>query len=640
MSGKSEKLTAGETVRILRDLRPGEYIVEYTDSTHLSTNTWNRLLRIEQSTPPGGRAAFEEADPFYTLTVATGDDAGEKQTRELGTLNDALAQALVRNGILRPVISPEGIYDIFQLTKRGAVVLVPDTNALSTGVLHWLLRVLAGTQIWLLPVVISLTQVQQRDAVLKGMVGAEKRNNLRQAVRSRTLINASLGLLERYRERYQVLEVDPQLLRYVRPAGRASGDPDEGDVLEDRLLVEAIHDVFRATRSRTEKRVVTSDVLLARILHAEGIPTLFLQTPTLPEGPIPCLFYEPLAKAFLGASLIHLLWDLAHSFGTVRLQDGAGREVLELQTYWPAKTAMEWFQERLMVCYPSIKDAERQAGIQTPPAPAAGRYSTSALPEASFVQVLRLGGALLEGPGTLTSLLTRIPEGARPGEQVARMAMELLLRAGFVRIIDGEQLVETEDLRLLDRTLVAENLDEANNIWARFPPYGALLSALRKKDGLERGALPAILEPALGKRPSKEACERFLRVPVYLGQAWTDSGLLRDGTARPSDDIATEHFSRLFEEKARDGLCPVANLLPELCRLLRISPWAASGQIRRLVQEDRFSDLSFQPAAGKRIVSRDQVVTGSLGGVRIVSIPMDRIEIGGRPVFTVSRRSS
>lgn len=632
---------AGEAVRIFRSLRPEEYIVEYTDKTHLSADSWRQLLRIELSAAPKGQAAFEETNPFYTLIAIIEENDKGKRAEELGTLNDALAQTLVRTGALRPVITAEGMCDIFQLTRRGAVVLVPDTNALSTGVLHWLLRIFSETQVWLLPVVVSLTQVQQRDVVLKGMVSTKTANpgNLRKAIRSRTMINASLGLLERCRERYQVLEVDPQLLRYVRPAGRASGDPDEGDVLEDRLFIEAIHDVFRATRSCTEKRVVTSDVLLARILHAEGIPTLFLQTPTLPEGPIPCLFYEPLAKTFLGAPLIYLLWDLAHSFGTVRLRDGTGREVLQLQTYWPGKTAIEWSQERLMVYYPLIESAEQQAGIQTLPAPAAGCYSTSALPEASFVQVLRLGGALLEGPGTLASLLTRIPEDVRPSKQVVRMAMELLLRAGFVQI-DGEQLVATEELGLLDRALAVENFDEASGLWKRFPPYDALLSALKEKDGLNREALPTILEPVLGKLPSKEACERFLRVPVYLGQAWTDGELIRDGTVRPRDDVVVEHFSRLFEEKARDGLCPISNLLPELCRLLCISPWAVSRQIQHLVQEDRFPDLSFQTAAGKRITALDKVVMGGLAGIRTMPIPMDRIEIDGRPVFTVSRRSS
>ena len=44
----------------------------------------------------------------------------------------------------------------------------------------------------------------------------KKNTNLPQALRSRALVNARLGLLERNNHRYQVLEMDPSLLRYMR----------------------------------------------------------------------------------------------------------------------------------------------------------------------------------------------------------------------------------------------------------------------------------------------------------------------------------------------------------------------------------------------------------------------------------------
>jgi hypothetical protein len=422
----------------------------------------------------------------------------------------------------------------------------------------------------------------------------------------------------------------------MRPAGRGSGDPDEGDVLEDRLLIEAIHEVFRATRSRAEKRLVTSDVTLARVLHTEGIPTLFMQTPSLPEGEIPCLFYEPLAKAFLGAPLSHLLWELTHTFATVRLRDSMNDEILQLQAYWPGKTPIDWSKERLQVHSATQNTAlsAMESHVVT-----VGQYTTAVLPEASFVQVLRLGGSVLQEAGTLENLLSRIPEGMRPTPRIACMAAELLVRAGFARN-EGDLLLATVTLEQLDHTLAAGMLDEASLLWEQFLPYNILIASLRERGELDKETFAMIIESPLGGRPSLKACDRLLRVPVYLGQAWTGDGVVRDGTGRPQDERVIENFSHIFSDKAQDGFCRINDLLPELCVSLRISPWAAVRQIQRLVQENRFPNLSFSSAAGSQITARDQIVMGNLAGIKTVPVPMDRLTIGDRPAFTISRRPS
>lgn len=357
----------------IQHMLPGQYSIRYTDNTHLEDEDWTTLLNVEiEKRPPAERpqesissqydSDFNEAMQFYAIS----DAVNSQNPEQAKVLRDILAQSLLRTGILRPSMELEGFDDILKLAQRDAVILVPDTNALSTGTLHWLLHALSETQIWILPVVVSLTQIQQRDQKLKGLVSKKKLNNLSQAIRSRTLINSSLCLLERCQERYQVLEIDPQLLRYVRPAGRGTVDSDEGDVLEDRLFIEAIHTVFRATRTRAEKRVVTSDVLLTRILRAEGIPTLFLQTPSLPHGRIQCIYYEAIARKFLGSPLIHLLWDLAHCLSRIQLLDSQQQVHVELEAYWPGKTAADWSRECLLIQTPTARQ-ERPPEIPPPP---------------------------------------------------------------------------------------------------------------------------------------------------------------------------------------------------------------------------------------------------------------------------------
>jgi hypothetical protein len=170
-------------------------------------------------------------------------------------------------------------------------------------------------------IVVSLTQVQQRDSILKSSVGRHQPGKLREAIRSRNVVNSSLSLLEKLQGRYDVMEVSPELLRYVKLSGRSSSGPEEGDVLEDRLFIEAIHEVFKGSRSRTEKRVVTSDILLGRVLHAEGIPSIVLTSPPLPAAPVSCVRYDAIAKTFLGASLTHLLWDFCQTFSCIKVMD-------------------------------------------------------------------------------------------------------------------------------------------------------------------------------------------------------------------------------------------------------------------------------------------------------------------------------
>ncbi|HEY7710078.1 MAG TPA: hypothetical protein VIG57_08605, partial [Candidatus Entotheonella sp.] len=108
----------------------------------------------------------------------------------------------------------------------------------------------------------------------------------------------------------------------------------------------------------------------------------------------------------------------------------------------------------------------------------------------------------------------------------------------------------------------------------------------------------------------------------------------------PQDERMIEAFSGIFSNKAQDGFCRISDLLPELCVALRMSPWAAVAQIQRLIQENRFPDLSFSSAAGSQVTARDQIVRGHLVDIETVPIPMDRLTVGDRPAFMVSRRPS
>ena len=253
--------------RHLHGVPAGRYAFEYTDSTHLHPTEWVRLVTLDVR-PTIIPLEDNNTEQFYTLTKAIGTLPGNARpsgisttgaksdvvgdnNRRVRTIEDTLALALGRIGLLAPEVSSDLLEQLLALDEQDGVIIIPDTNALHNGAIHWLLRILHRQPVWLMPVVASMTTIQTRDAIVKGLVNKFKISNLSQALRSRGLVNGALGLLERNRGRYQVLEIDASLLRYQKMASPSSSDPDQGDVLEDRLIIEAIHSVLRSMRSRT-----------------------------------------------------------------------------------------------------------------------------------------------------------------------------------------------------------------------------------------------------------------------------------------------------------------------------------------------------------------------------------------------------
>ena len=693
--------------RRLRALAPGPYDVEYTDSTHLQPTEWVRLaiLDVRSAAIPLQDEATEQ---FYTLTKRIGDlpgkpaaGAAKKQQggdkvdpevehrRRVRVLEDTLGLALGRVGLLAPDVPPELLDELVRLDRQDGVVIVPDTNTLHNGAVHWLLRVLRRPSVWLMPVVASMTTIQTRDATVKGLVNKGRITNLGQALRSRGLVNGALGLLERNKGRCQVVEIDPSLLRYQKVASSTGADPDLSDVLEDRLIIEAIHGVLRAMRSRTARRVVTSDVNVARVLMAEGIETLFVPSIALGDDPVDCLRFDALARGFMGAPLRATLWELAHAFGSVRLvRDGV--ELARLECYWAGKTPAEWAAEALL-CYfrddaaatvaqpavpaPAAADdpeaprppltapptteaaevarsdgstvrpasAERPArtsdqraatvGGAVPAAPKRLVPITASLPRASLPQMLRLLGVArrLHG-GTVEQFVAEVRTDPISADK-ARRPLEILRRMALIEQV-GDQYQVRADADVVDANLRSGDLDALSSVLERFAPYGAFLAALRERGRVRRLDAASLVQELIGPAGNAES-DRLPRFHILLGQAWTDGEWIADGSNRPTDRDATDTFEEAFRGTATVGIAKVQDLLLRYCELSRMSPWAAKRQIERFVAGRMLPAYSFQPAAGAKPLARDEILAGSLDRVELEPVIIDRLFLGERPVFTI-----
>jgi hypothetical protein len=687
----------------LRAVPAGRYALEYHDSTHLEADKWVRLAQIDIRNNLID-AADDDSEQYYTITKdisgapnSGGPNGTGSQDR---VIEDTLALALGRLGLVTPYVTPELRAELIELNEEDGIVIVPDTNSLHNGAVHWLLSVLRQPSVWLLPVVASLTTIQNRDAMIKGLVNKRKANSLSQALRSRGLVNGALGLLQRNRGRCQVVEIDPSLLRYQKMGSNNSSDPDQSDVLEDRLIIEAIHAVLRTMRSRTARRVVTSDVNIARVLEAEGIETLFVPTITLSDAPVDCVRFDALARTFVGAPLRALLWELTHAFSSIRLRRDA-KTYVQLDCYWPGKTPGEWSSETLQCEFSDVLTAGTGVGPDSPdpsisttggpgddegaakpkPADAAppavrpaasdarspeapiaeplakevkraandGKVSKSpkakaskppkapeistVLPRASFPQMLKLlASARRLGHGTAEQIVGGVREETVTVD-TARRALEILRRTNLLSQ-SGDVYRSTADTEMVNAAMQAGDLDLVSSVFTRFEPYKAFLDLLRERRSIKRDDVPTALKELLGPVGSYEAA-RLPRFHTLLGQAWTRDDLFVDGSQRPTDRDASDAFEQAFASTAAVGIASVRDLLPRFCELTGMSPWAAKKQIEKFVAERLLPLYSFQPAAGGKPITKDEIVAGSLDHFEVESVAIDRLTLGNRPVFTV-----
>lgn len=265
-------------------------------------------------------------------------------------------------------------------------------------------------------------------------------------------------------------------------------------------------------------------------------------------------------------------------------------------------------------------------------------FSRAPLPEVSLASILRLAGALAAGgAGPLSSVGTRVSAATPLGRDPLRMAAEVLVRSGLASVSPDGQLSPSPLLMGLDQALQQEDLDGASRVFCAYRPYAIVLAVLYEAGSIDRNEAHTVLRERVGGG-SREAIARLLRFPVYLGQAWTDGGVIRDGSARSSEDEVVNTFVTSFAYVGREGLASVEELLVAICRALRSAPWFIARRIGDALARGRLSEFVFQAAAGRPIRRIDEIVRGSLVAIRLEPVPIDRLHIAGKPVFSVSRR--
>jgi hypothetical protein len=254
------------------------------------------------------------------------------------------------------------------------------------------------------------------------------------------------------------------------------------------------------------------------------------------------------------------------------------------------------------------------------------------LPQASLTQVLRLGGTVLDCPPQDIDEVRARYGGIDFGN--ARRGLEILRRCNLITF-DGRRVSAGEELRALGDFLSIGELDSISQILLRFKPYKILVETLHNRKILQRSDFLEKLTTEGDRDVAKEASVRLGRFLVLTGQAWTNDARYLDGSARPNQDAFSEYFDEAFQTVSKNGLARVVELLPELCRRSSMSPWAAKRQIDLAHAAGRLQSYVLQPAAGQKPVAPDSVISGSLLAPLETAVAIDRVDVNGRPIFTI-----
>lgn len=635
-------------------LPSGQYNLEYHDSTHLKSDEWLRIGKIDVPNSLASLKSLEEAEWSWNLNQISSSftfktDLDAKLVNEVSAriVLDQVAQCLIRAGLLSPVISDEVVRQVTELQNQSSVIIIPDTNALSNGTVQWLLSSLRSVNCQLVPITISMHQIQEFDRRLKALTHKEKFENLGRALRLRSSSNNSLSMLDICAKNYQVLEVPPELLRYVRPSSGKTGEQDETDVLEDRLLIEAVHKILRSTRSRSEKVVVTADVMLSRILYSEAIPFLSALVPTIQNyQTFSSVRFDPLSKCFKGSPLARFLWIFLQTFSEVRLTSENGEDRIRLNLYWPGKTFDQWrihsfgFNKTVVESPETVNRFDVNSTIIAAEVAKADpvattthfNFSNLAAPNISMLPILQLAAVISEGAQTYEALIEITQKRFAFSQSQLENAGGFLLKAHLMSI-DNEMIVPTNALAAFDNYVNEADLDNLSNLLLQnFPPYRILFEHLK-----HRGSLPTEMDPAIKDRwhdASKVAYRNLRQFLVYLGQAFMINRQIVDGSARPSDE---EFRSDILEVFADSDFFEVGGLIQQLSTKRMMSPWAVKRQLERMISSAQLNMFRFDSATPSEFLLGDKIVSGPASNPSLESLNLSAISVGGKPIYTVAR---
>ncbi len=251
-----------------------------------------------------------------------------------------LQDVIRRTLLLLPIFDVD---TISRIPLKKPMTIVPDTSAVHQGGLDFVCRFLTPWARIKVPAIVHMEIINQVDNYFKARQDSQKKNKpiptaLQQHLLSqggqRTLLRIELHS-DTEIERGD-LGADP-LRGIVTP----SSDPEDKALglqnitrsFADRLIVETARHFQTQVRPSHPLALLTSDQGMARMAMAEGIDVLFFQARSVPKfenQKLTGTLFHPFQQRIYTVSLTDLLWELAVSFGCLRLHNSKSDTSLEL----------------------------------------------------------------------------------------------------------------------------------------------------------------------------------------------------------------------------------------------------------------------------------------------------------------------
>ncbi|MBN3924517.1 hypothetical protein [Nostoc sp. NMS4] len=307
---------------------------------------------------PGGQ--YLENETRYDEYCAAKFGGFEWQILSLEKLNNNITEALensqskdrvqkaFREGlqdVLRRTLLLLPIFDVETIGKiplQKPITIVTDTSAIHQGGLDFICRFLSPWAKIKVPAIVHMEIINQVDRYFATRRESQKKNKpvaaaLREHILSqggqRTLLRLEFSDAEIERGD---LGADP-LRGIVTP----SSDPEDGNLklqeivrsFADRLILETARRFQTQVRPDHALALLTSDQGLARMTMAEGMDVFFFESRSFPKfdgRKLTGSLFHPFSQKIYTVPLTDVLWELAVSFGCLRLQNYNTNESLEL----------------------------------------------------------------------------------------------------------------------------------------------------------------------------------------------------------------------------------------------------------------------------------------------------------------------
>jgi hypothetical protein len=332
----------------------GNWIVEYSDRTHLKSDTFITIGKIEVQ---GNKDLARDLHflPFIfkhcenlkqeVQSKFPKDESGETVNvdKAIEIIERALSEHVVRSGMLPPIIQADDLKKL-EDSSEPYLIIVADTGTLRRAVISYLHIHLRGIKsIWATIPTVSMIEIQQRAADIDSLVNElrESRGKPRPknigVLRIRPSVTCSMWEIYRLQMSCPIdfMGIEPSLLRQFpgfSPDSIRKGKVSTKNILQDRLIIESIKNLKRERAIERGLYLVTTDRDMASFALAENIQSVYVDLPTLPDE-VHSVRYNLYRKTFVLCPIQKFLWDLTAVFSKIRLIREDKSSKLELSYY-------------------------------------------------------------------------------------------------------------------------------------------------------------------------------------------------------------------------------------------------------------------------------------------------------------------